>query len=49
MTDADLFYKLSNENPLTFKQHSIVTARVEKILSKRVILKILDNNLRAFI
>lgn len=49
MTDADLFYKLSNENPLTFKQHSIVTARVEKILPKRVILKILDNNLRAFI
>ena len=45
MTDIDLFYKMSKENPYTFKKWSFVTVKIISIKNKSILCKVLDNGL----
>ena len=49
MSDLDLFYKMSKENPYTFKKWSFVTVQVVAIKNKNVLCKVLDNGLMGII
>lgn len=45
----DLFYKMSKENPHSFKKWSFVTVQVVAIKNKNVLCKVLDNGLMGII
>lgn len=49
MSNEELFYKLTKETPQSFKKYQIVTVKIEKVLQDKIIVNIMDNNLKGTI
>jgi len=49
MTSQELFFRLTKETPWSFFKYMIVSAQVEKVFVDKVIVKLMDNNLKGVI